>query len=131
MRILPEPTALTRPYWEGAKAGKLMLQYCEDCGEYQFYPRIICSNCGGDNPQWREASGRGRVASYTVVRHPISAAYEAPYVVALIDLEEGPRMMSSLIEVGADAVAIGDQVVVAFKAWSEEIDMPVFRPAKT
>ncbi|MEM6581566.1 MAG: Zn-ribbon domain-containing OB-fold protein [Pseudomonadota bacterium] len=131
MRILPEPTALTRPYWEGAKAGKLMVQYCKDCGEFQFYPRIICSNCGGDNPEWREVSGRGRIASYTVVRHPISAAYEAPYVVALIDLEEGPRMMSSLIEVDIDAVAIGDQVVVAFEAWSDEIDMPVFRPAKT
>ncbi|MEM8562095.1 MAG: Zn-ribbon domain-containing OB-fold protein [Pseudomonadota bacterium] len=130
MRILPHPTVLTRPYWEGAKAGKLMLQYCEHCGDYQFYPRIICSNCGGDNPVWREASGRGRIASFTVVRHPVSAAYETPYLVALIDLEEGPRMMSSLIEVEPDAVSIGDQVVVAFEAWSDEIDMPVFRPAK-
>ena len=69
----------------------------------------------------------GRIASYTVVRRGVSADFEAPYVIALIDLEEGPRMMSQIIEADPEALAVGLSVTVDFAAWSEEITLPVFR----
>ncbi len=126
-KTLPPLTELSAPYFDGARDGKLRLQQCSECQQHQFYPRNICSHCGGDKLAWIDASGRGVIASFTVVRRAISDAYEAPYVIVLIDLEEGPRMMSSLIDADPDSVAIGDPVEVSFADWSEDITMPVFR----
>ena len=126
-KTLPPLTELSAPYFDGARDGKLRLQQCSECKQHQFYPRNICSHCGGDQLAWIDASGRGVIASFTVVRRAISDAYEAPYVIVLIDLEEGPRMMSSLIDADPDSVAIGDPVEVSFADWSEDITMPVFR----
>ena len=126
-KTLPPLTELSAPYFDGARDGKLRLQQCGECQQHQFYPRNICSHCGGDQLAWIDASGRGVIASFTVVRRAISDAYEAPYVIVLIDLEEGPRMMSSLIDADPGSVAIGDPVEVSFADWSEDITMPVFR----
>ena len=103
------------------------MQQCEDCQLYQYYPRIICSHCGGQSLVWSGVSGRGHIKSFTIVRRGISRAYEAPYVLVLIDLEEGPCMMSSLVDCEPEAVVIGAQVFVAFQSWSNEIVMPVFK----
>jgi len=127
-RILPRPTALSQPYWDGAREGVLLLQHCIDCDEFQFYPRIICSSCGGASLDWQASSGKGTVASFTIVRRGISADYPAPYVVALIDLQEGPRMMSSLVDVAAENVRVGLPVAVTFTDWSDDIAVPEFRP---
>ena len=127
-RILPRPTALSQPYWDGCREGVLLLQHCQDCAEFQFYPRIMCSHCGGQNLAWTASTGRGLVASFTVVRRGVSAAYTAPYVVALIDLEEGPRMMSSVTAVAAEDVRVGLPVEVTFTGWSDDIAVPEFRP---
>ncbi len=127
-RIQPVETGLSLPFWEGCGAGELRLQYCDSCGRYQFYPRIVCSHCCADTLTWRAASGRGKVASFTVVRRGISRAYPAPYIVALIDLEEGPRMMSSLVDVDPDAVTAGAAVQVKFESWGEGRVLPVFAP---
>ena len=128
-KILPRPTAVSEPYWEGCRHGELRLQRCKSCGKSQFYPRILCSHCGAQDLEWHPASGKGRIASYTVVRRGVSAAYEGPYVVALIDLAEGPRMMSQIVEVSGDEVSleVGAEVSVSFMAWSEEFTAPVFR----
>ncbi len=128
-KIQPRPTAVSAPYFEGCRQGVLRLQQCAACGRQQFYPRIVCSHCGADDLQWHAASGAGRIASYTVVRRGVSAAYEAPYVVALIDLAEGPRMMSQIVHIDADdaRLRIGASVCVEFQAWSEDIDLPVFK----
>ena len=126
-RIVPRRTALTEPYWEGCQAGELRLQRCRACNQYQFYPRILCSHCGHRELTWHSVAGRGKVASYTVVHRPVSAAYPAPAIIALVDLDEGPRMMSSLIECSPEDVTVGSAVAVDFQAWSEEISMPVFR----
>ena len=126
-RILPPLTELTRDYWQGCRAGELRLQLCQDCGQYQFYPRNICSHCSCVDLQWTRASGRGKVASFTIVRRGISQAYKAPYVVALIDLQEGPRMMSNIVGETHEDIAIGRLVTADFEAWSEEISLPVFR----
>ena len=126
-RILPRPTELSRPYWDGCGEGILRLQQCLECSRFQFYPRIICSHCGSSQLHWQVASGRGVIASFTIVQRGISAAYPAPYVVALIDLEEGPRMMSQVIDPDPRRLHIGAPVDVAFESWSEGIKLPVFR----
>jgi uncharacterized OB-fold protein len=103
------------------------LQRCLDCERFQFYPRILCCHCGGRRLEWRAVSGRGRVASYTVVHRAVSAAYATPATILLVDLDEGPRMMSSLVGDDAAAVQVGDAVSVEFQPWSEGVALPVFR----
>ncbi len=125
-KILPPDGELARPYWDGAREGELRLQHCADCDQFQFYPRIICSHCGGDKLSWRAVSGRGRVASFTVVRRGISPAYPAPYVVALVDLEEGPRMMSNIRVEDVGNVSVGAALTVRFEPWGADHVLPVF-----
>ena len=125
-RIQPPETEVSRPFWEGCIAGELRLQYCRSCARYQFYPRIICSHCGAGEPEWRAVSGAGHIASFSVVRRGISRAYPAPYVVALIDLDEGPRMMSSIVDASPELVTVGAAVDVKFENWGAEHVLPVF-----
>ena len=106
--------------------GELRLQFCLDCERFQFYPRIICSHCASERLEWRAVSGRGQVASFTVVRRGISRAYEAPYVVALIALEEGPQMMSAIVGAEPEVVRVGAPVAVQFESWGAEQVLPVF-----
>ena len=105
----PEPDPTTQHFWDAVAAGRLDIQRCRTCGEHVFYPRgSICPHCGSLGLDWVTASGRGVVHSFTVVhRAPPEFAGEAPYVVALIDLEEGPRMMSRLLGVDPAGVAVG------------------------
>ena len=128
-KILPPETEVSRPYWEGCRAGELRMQYCAACDRYQFYPRIVCSHCGGGELSWRAVSGRGRIASFSVVRRAISPAYVAPYVVALVELAEGPCMMSTIIDCEPEDVAVGAEVTVAFEPWGPEHVLPVFKLA--
>lgn len=126
-KILPRETALSAPYWQGAREGKLKMQRCDSCEQFQFYPRTLCSHCGGVSLTWKAVSGRGSVRSCTVVRRGISKAYEAPYVVALVALEEGVTMMSTIHTAAPESVTIGASVEVMFEAWGEDIQMPLFR----
>jgi uncharacterized OB-fold protein len=125
-RVQPTPNAVSAPYWESCARGELSLQRCNSCQQFQFYPRTICSHCGAGDLAWQVVSGSGTVKSFTVVRRGISKAYAAPYVVALIELAEGPSMMSTIVGSEPEAVAIGAGVQVSFEAWSEDIQMPVF-----
>ena len=129
-RVSPTITPLTQPYFDACNEGRLVIQQCDGCARWQFYPRHVCSHCGGGDLLWKEAAGTGRVASYTVVRRAISKAYTAPYVIALIDLDEGVRMMSQLREVDPDTVSVGQCVEVLFEQWVGEDSLPVFRPVK-
>ena len=126
-RAFQTSSALADAFYTGCRQGRLLLQRCGDCGRAQFYPRILCSNCGSRDLAWQAASGRGRIASFTVVRQSVSPAYEPPYVVALIDLAEGPRMMSHIVGCEPEQVRIGQLVCVTFEAWSETLTMPVFQ----
>ncbi len=125
-KILPPYTELSRPFWEGCRNQQLLMQQCKDCDRFQFYPRIVCSHCEGDQLSWQPVSGEGSVASFTIVRRGISKAYEAPYVVALVDLKEGPRMMTSVVGCDPESVAVGDTVEVQFEPWGPDIILPVF-----
>jgi uncharacterized OB-fold protein len=130
-KFLPRPTPESAPFWQGCKDGKLLLQYCSSCHTHQFYPRVICAKCMSEQLEWREASGRGLVETYTIVTRAVSEAYAAdvPYVIALITLAEGPRMMSNVIGCDVGSVKCGMGVEVVFERWSAEITMPKFRPA--
>lgn len=129
---LPEPivNADSAPYWEGAREDKLLLQRCGDCGTLRFFPRLLCTECGSENTEWDEVSGRGTVQSFTVVHRAAFPEFQAqtPYIIALIDLEEGPRMMTNIIGDDAHDVAIGDAVTVAFEERGRDgAKVPQFR----
>jgi uncharacterized OB-fold protein len=129
---LPAPivNADSAPYWEGAREGKLLLQRCGDCGTLRFFPRYLCTACGSDRTEWAEASGRGTVHSFTIVHRAAFPEFQArtPYVVALADLEEGPRMMTNIVGDDALGVAIGDAVIVEFEArGTDGAKVPQFR----
>lgn len=127
-KALPQPTALSAPYWRAAREGRLVVQRCESCGHAQFYPRSLCTRCSSERLAWSACSGRGRVKTFTVIRRAVSAAYEAdvPYVVALIELEEGPTLMSNVVACAPEALRIGASVRVRFDAWSADVSVPVF-----
>lgn len=126
---LPVPDAETTPYWEGLRSRKLLLRYCAACKRCHFYPRALCPSCHSDELEWKEASGRGEVYTYTVARRPAGPAFKAsvPYVVALIQLEEGPRMMSNILTDDVEGVRIGRRVQVDFDDVTDEITLPKFR----
>ena len=114
---LPAPNADSAAYWSGAKAGKLMLQRCRACGATWFLSRHLCGSCWSDQVEPVEASGRGQVHSFTVIHRAPSAAFagQVPYVVALIELAEGPRMLANIVGAEARGVAIGEAVRVTFE----------------
>lgn len=125
-KIQPTPGTLAETFIAGCRVGELRLQCCGSCGAYQFYPRSICAECHSHDLSWVAASGRGYISSFTVVRRPVSAAYEAPYVVTLVALEEGPTMMSHIVACAPEDVAVGLPVRVDFAAWSDSTSLPVF-----
>jgi len=131
LRTQPTRSAFSEPWFQACSEGRLLIQRCNDCGHYQFYPRIVCRDCGAREPAWVEASGRGLLASFTVVRRPVTEAYQAPYVVALVDLEEGPRMMSNIVSALPEDLEIGMAVSLRFESWSDDVALPVFTLANS
>lgn len=120
---LPEPQvdADSIEYWSSASSHKLVLRRCAACGRHHFPPRHLCPECWSDDLQWVEASGEGSVYTYTVMHRAPSPEFSArtPYIVALIDLAEGPRMMANIVGAGAREIALGDRVRVCFEARGE------------
>jgi hypothetical protein len=127
---LPEIDGSARTYWEGCKAGKLLLPRCRSCGELFFYPKHFCPACLSEELEWVEASGKGIVHTFTVISRAPSGAFEAdvPYVIAIIDLQEGLRMLSNVIGIPPDQVRVGMPVEVVFEKVTEDVTLPKFRP---
>ena len=127
---LPPINPDTQPFWDGCAQGRLLLQRCGDCGHLQFYPRMLCAACGSRTLDWAEACGRGTVKTFTIIRRAVSAAFEpdVPYVVALVELEEGPTLMSNIIGCDPASVAIGQPVRVTFETRAESVAVPQFEP---
>ncbi len=126
-RAFPVPDAVTEPFWEGIAEGVLRVQRCRACGRHVFYPRAVCPHCGG-GLDWVEAGGGGTVHSYTIVhRAPPAYREDVPYVVALVDLDEGVRLMTRLVDVEPAAVEVGMPVEVAIQG---EPRLPYFRPRR-
>ena len=125
-RAFPVPDAVSRPFWEGIAEGVLRVQRCGSCGRHVFYPRAVCPYCASSKLDWVDASGRGRIHSYTVVhRAPPEYRDEVPYVVALVELDEGVRMMTRLVDVEPAGVRVDLPVEVAIRG---DPRLPYFRP---
>jgi uncharacterized OB-fold protein len=125
-RAFPEPDAVSRPFWDGIAEGVLRVQRCQACGRHVFFPRAVCPHCTAGELAWIEAAGRGRVHSFTVVhRAPAELRAEVPYVVALVDLDEGVRLMTRLVDVAPADVRVDMPVEVAIQG---EPRLPYFRP---
>jgi hypothetical protein len=127
---LPRPTPLSQPHWDGCRQGVLRVQRCTDCGEHVFIPAPLCPSCQGQKLEWVDTTGRGTVYSYTVVHRPQRPEFRVPYVVAIIEMEEGWHMLTNLVEIAPENVTIGMAVEVAFEKMSEQITLPYFRPVK-
>lgn len=129
-RPLPEPTGDTQPFWQACKKETLTAQRCGQCGRLQFYPRRYCTTCLSDRLDWTVLSGRGTVYSHSTVYRALSPAFQGdiPYIVAVVALEEGIRMISQIVGCTPDSVAVGMAVDVTFDHVSHEIALPKFRP---
>ena len=130
----PEPVVApwARPFWDAAKERRLVLQQCNACRRFVFYPRIACPQCASDDLTWRDASGRGTVYSYTVVENNAPSAFIAdmPYIVAVIRLEEGVQMLSNVVDCDPASLRCDMPVVVTFERLNERFTLPKFRPAE-
>ena len=126
---LPTVVGETRTYWEMCRQGQLMVQRCDSCNEYQFYPRGICANCWSENIRWVASSGKGTVWTYTVTYQNRTTGFDqGPYVLALVELEEGVRMFTNIVECEPQAVTIGMPVEVTFVRATDQISVPYFKP---
>lgn len=118
----------SRPYWEGLKQGELRIQRCQACSQAVFYPRALCPHCHSDQLEWIVASGKGTIYAYTVAHQGFgSFAADVPFVIALVELEEGARMMSRIIDAPRERVTIGAAVSVTFEGSGEDLTLPYFR----
>jgi uncharacterized protein len=129
---LPKPLvdAESRPYWEGLSRGELLIQRCEACSRFVFYPRSLCPHCSSDQLSWVRASGNARIYSYTVAHQAFGPfADKVPFVVAIVELEEGVRMLTRIIGAPREQVQIGAPVRVTFEAIDEGVTLPYFRLA--
>lgn len=123
----PEST----PFWEGCRQHKLLIQRCTDCGHPRFPATSYCAHCQSGRHEWIAASGRGKIFSWIVVRHPVPGdiyAADVPYVVALVDLDEGVRMTGTIVGCTPEAVAANMPVQVGFSDVTPEITLPHFSP---
>jgi uncharacterized protein len=128
---LPMLTKLNAPYWEGTKKGELRLQKCTECGHHWFPPSAHCPNCVTRTVEWVPVSGRGKVWSWVVMHQRYFKAFadDIPYVVAFIELEEGPMMMSTLVDIDREDIRCDMPVTVVFEEATDEMSVPKFRPA--
>lgn len=125
----PQPTPETQPFWDGTAAGELRLPRCVSCDRHYFPPRPFCPDCLSDDVVWEPVSGRGTLHTY-VINHRAAPGFEAPYAIAVVQLEEGPRMMSNIVgvEQTPDALELDMALEVTFEQRNDVI-LPVFRPA--
>ena len=131
MTLVPDPSPLGAPYWDGAAHDQLLIQRCERCAHIFHPPLPVCPSCHSTELSWQPASGRGKVFSYTVVHlaaHP-AFADRVPYVAALIELEEGPRMVADVLDIAPEDVRIDMPVIVRFVQVADGVKLPQFVPA--
>ena len=129
VKPLPKPTETSRPYWDAAKQHRLQLQHCGGCQSFIYYPRDRCPHCLSDQLEWRPVSGKGKVYSYTTVRRAsIRSFADKPYVLAIVELDEGVRMTTN-IEAAPESVKIGMPVTVFFDDVTPDRTLVKFKPA--
>jgi uncharacterized OB-fold protein len=129
---LPVVDSESEPFWTAAREGRFLIMRCRACDEPYFYPRRYCPRCWSDETEWREASGRGTVYTYSIVRQNPAPPFRdwCPYAVVLVDLEEGVRVMANWDRsVALKQLAVGAPVRIVFEQINGEISLPRVRPA--
>lgn len=125
-RVNPE----TKPFWDATTEGRLLIKWCNDCHQHYWYPRTICPICGRFNTSWVEARGTGEVYTFAISRRGAGEYKDAaPFVLAYVELDEGVRMLTNIVDVDPEALAIGDRVEVVFHDTGAGSALPRFRPA--
>ena len=129
---LPNPDLDTKPFWDGLKNHKLMLQQCGGCGRIRHYPRPVCDNCYSMAVDWLEASGQGTLHSWTITHHAFLPGFkqDLPLLLATVDLAEGVRMNCQLKGVDPAELELGLPVKVAYEAATDEVTLPIFVAAQ-
>ena len=128
---LPQATPETQEYWDGLKRHELRIQQCNDCQQYYFYPRPFCPNCASKNVEWRTVSGRGRLETYVINHRPAPGFEdEAPYIIAIVSLDEGPHLMTNLVNVEPEPSALPADmpVEIVYDDVTAEVTLPKFQP---
>ncbi len=130
-RALPQPTPETQHFWDGARAGELRLQRCDGCGNVYFPPRPFCASCGSRKVSVFKASGKAILWSYVIHHRPVPG-FTPPYAIAVVQLAEGPRMMTNIVDCPQtpEALQLDMPLEVAFEKQNDNITLPLFRPAK-
>jgi uncharacterized OB-fold protein len=129
-RPLPRPTEQSAAFWAATAEGRFVFQRCGSCAEAIFYPRVNCPACGSTDLVDEDASGRGTVYTYTVARRPTHRAFAdaGPYVIAIVELAEGPHVTTNIVECDPEAVSVGMRVEVVFADEVDGVALPLFRP---
>jgi uncharacterized OB-fold protein len=125
---VPVPSPESAPFWKAAREHRLLVPRCRACGKFWLPPSRLCPHCLSNDTDWEEASGRGKIYSFVVfhrVYHPAFAG-EVPYVVAIVELEEGPRMLTNVVGIAVDQVRCNMPVTVTFEDMSNEVAIPKF-----
>lgn len=127
-RPLPTSTRESAPYWEAMREGRFRLQHCKACGKVRHYPKPVCPHCFSMESEWREAPLGGQVHSWTVCHHPFNFFFkaQAPYVVALVDMDAGVRVNAPLRGVSESDLKIGLKVTLAFEPVNKDVTLPFF-----
>ncbi len=131
-RPLPEITDQNRPFWESARAGRLRLQRCRSCGRFRYPPARHCYWCLSDQADWEPVSGRGTVYSFVVFHQAFHPAFkdQLPYNVAVVELVEGPRLVTNIVGCRNDEVYVGMPVEAVYEPLTEEVTLVKFRPVE-
>jgi uncharacterized OB-fold protein len=130
-RPIPKPTPETQEFWDGARRGELRIQRCRSCGRAYFFPRPFCPNCSSRDVEWFTASGKGRLYSYVISHRPAYGFDDfTPYVIAVVQLDEGPRMMTNIVgvEPKPENLPVDLPVEVTWEQLDDEISIPLFKP---
>ncbi len=131
-KLVPQATPETQPFWDACRDGVLMLQWCRPCEAAFFPPSLYCPRCLSDDVEWREASGRGRLHTYVIAQRAAPGfEAEVPYAIAIVELDEGPRLMSNIVGIPntPDHLVLDMELRVAFESRGDGVRVPVFGPA--
>lgn len=128
---LPRPTPVTRPFWAGLAEGKVRIQRCDDCAAWVFYPRSRCNSCLSDRLSWHEVSGEGTLYTFTIARQPTAPHFadETPQRIAVVELDEGVRLTTNLVNVDDSDIRVGMRVKPWFDRVSEDVTLLRYQPA--
>ncbi len=131
---LPAPAPIVnpenKPFWDGTAEGKLLLPKCQNCGSINWYPRVFCPACHKFGVDWIEAAGTGTIYTFAITRKGVGNYGGAgTYVLAYVELDEGPRIMTNIVDVDPDSISVGDKVKVVFHDTGKGSALPRFAPA--